>query len=617
MNKNKLIWILGLILLVSLVSAGSPNPEVYWGYVYLDGAVAPLGTILTAESTSTGELFVNQTLPFDPEYLGSYSVKIVFDDSFTGLDEGADPGETLTWKVNGVSSAIPAAGDDTAESGNTNNDYLIYAILDPIITTVLQQSSSSINVRESLNLTVLLNNTGAGSGNATLANISDIGVISDLPQMIYVSRDNTNQTIVNVSSSVCGEYFPLLTIDYYNIAGDHIDTITEHFSFNVTGHDLLLENIELSETSPIEGDTISITTTLANNGTDDITGFNVSFYHDSNLIDSIGSNLTLISGESVNISITWDAVLGASLLRAVVGNSSTECSSENNEITAGLSVQEDEPVWTSSGGGSSFGDRGVGIAKPTNTDCNDSIDNDGDNLTDYPADPGCESPDDWNESDILSSETGILENEEDASKSMGYIPPEDEIKYIKGSSNGIKRCLNDAEPEERAGLNFMTGFVTKISEASVNWILILIFIILLTILTYEVLSEANKRSTQHRSKQHGIRVDIFHKSEKKKETAKKIPISSQKKNTKEKAKDQKTVENTFNKEIGDYIQKRGKENLFGRFKLNQADGNMKDSKDRTEEHRTAEKSAVIQKSIKISSKKDIIDKLKEVYEKND
>ena len=46
--------------------------------------------------------------------------------------------------------------------------------------------------------------------------------------------------------------------------------------------------------------------------------------------------------------------------------------------------------------------------------CQDGLDNDGDGLTDFPADPGCDGPDDTSEmGDVASQCSDQLDNDED------------------------------------------------------------------------------------------------------------------------------------------------------------------------------------------------------------
>ena len=97
MKKKILIWLLALVF-VAQAFALNPNPEIYWGYAYLDSQLAPNGTLLVVE-TALGEHLVNQTLPVNPAFNGSYSISVPFDNPNSPQDEGADPNESIVWKT--------------------------------------------------------------------------------------------------------------------------------------------------------------------------------------------------------------------------------------------------------------------------------------------------------------------------------------------------------------------------------------------------------------------------------------------------------------------------------------------------------------------------------------
>jgi len=124
-DTNKIIckYILSAIVLIAcipIVSAIPPTPESYWGYTTLNGAPVPDGTSITVEVYGTGEEVGNTTVQY-PD--GGYSLDIIFNDPDTPEDEGANEGDALTWKINGINCSIPAPGTDTATPGGTNSNF--------------------------------------------------------------------------------------------------------------------------------------------------------------------------------------------------------------------------------------------------------------------------------------------------------------------------------------------------------------------------------------------------------------------------------------------------------------------------------------------------------------
>jgi hypothetical protein len=463
MSNKAAAWIIAIISIAAALavfaSAGSHNPELYWGYVYIENVIAPSGTILTLESTDTSEVFANQTLPYDPSYSGSYSIMLTFDDSYTPADEGADLNEALTWKVNGITAYSPAAGADTAETGKTNNNFRIDVISTPALSMAIALSSINITLSESIELNVTLNNTGSGDASVTLDSINDTSITSDLPKNTSVVKNSTNYTTVDITPSVCGQQTAELSVNYYNILGELQGTITEPFIFNVEGADLVLSNISISNSNPSEGDTISIISTLLNNGTVNITGFTVYFYYDSTLIGTINSNETMTPNSSIGLSANWEAVVGATTIRITFITTGAECSTANNEISTSVTVSEAEEEAPPAGGG---GDWPVIKAQ-----CDDSIDNDGDGLIDYPADPGCSSESDDDETDEIPEE----------------VPPVEEKPA--GIAAQFKKALGDA----------LTWFTIKIEKIWIKifWIMLLVYIILLFIYVPKIVKGRKKK----------------------------------------------------------------------------------------------------------------------------
>jgi hypothetical protein len=129
MREMKKIGIVIMGLLIALASttvvAAVPRiPESYWGYATVDGVPAALDTLITVEVYETGEVVGDATVI---EVNGLYSLHVLFDDSETPEDEGANDGDNLTWKINGMNCNIPAPGADTALSGGTNDNFHITA----------------------------------------------------------------------------------------------------------------------------------------------------------------------------------------------------------------------------------------------------------------------------------------------------------------------------------------------------------------------------------------------------------------------------------------------------------------------------------------------------------
>ena len=132
MDRKKLALI-GAVTLVGL-AACSLNaeaipqiPETYWGYAILNDQPAPIGTEITVEVYGTGEVVGSYKIEDGGVDSGTFVMEVMIDDPGSEKDEGAEDGEPLTWKLNGIACSMPAPGTDTAESGGINHNFSLIA----------------------------------------------------------------------------------------------------------------------------------------------------------------------------------------------------------------------------------------------------------------------------------------------------------------------------------------------------------------------------------------------------------------------------------------------------------------------------------------------------------
>jgi len=116
------LLILSFVVLIFAQEGPQPVPESYIGYAMLDGEVASFGLSINVK-TGTSETVGSATT----EDSGAFSLDVIFDNPDTTQDEGADEGDSLTWYISGNECTSPAAGSDTANSGNHNSNFVIQA----------------------------------------------------------------------------------------------------------------------------------------------------------------------------------------------------------------------------------------------------------------------------------------------------------------------------------------------------------------------------------------------------------------------------------------------------------------------------------------------------------
>ncbi len=154
MSLKLTAWLLVALCLSCAALSLPPNPELYWGYAYIDNN--PANGSLIAE-TGEGDIIVNLSLPMDPEYPGSYSIKLTFDDKMTRHSkEGATEGEKIVWKVDGLVAAIT----DTAERDKVNNNFSIKAFTPVNMTVGNLTHDAMVDVGEMVKINAKVENKG-------------------------------------------------------------------------------------------------------------------------------------------------------------------------------------------------------------------------------------------------------------------------------------------------------------------------------------------------------------------------------------------------------------------------------------------------------------------------
>ena len=141
MRINALFPLLLLLVLASAQDMPRLVPEAYWGTALIDGIPAPIDSEITAEIQETGE-GVGTAKVMDEA--GLYTLDVTFDNDLTEEDEGAEEGQLLLWRINGIPCEIPGA--DPANSGGVNANFTISAggeTTTPAATTVKPAQGSA------------------------------------------------------------------------------------------------------------------------------------------------------------------------------------------------------------------------------------------------------------------------------------------------------------------------------------------------------------------------------------------------------------------------------------------------------------------------------------------
>jgi uncharacterized repeat protein (TIGR01451 family) len=104
--------------------------------------------------------------------------------------------------------------------------------------------------------------------------------------------------------------------------------------------DILITELAFSSASPKEGDTVQLTATIRNNGTDSAEKVEVAFYSDNTKLQTKTVE-PLGAGNVTQVSVGWKAVKGNHTMKALADpdNRLAEVTKDNNALTAPLNVR--------------------------------------------------------------------------------------------------------------------------------------------------------------------------------------------------------------------------------------------------------------------------------------
>lgn len=105
--------------------------------------------------------------------------------------------------------------------------------------------------------------------------------------------------------------------------------------------DIVMLDLTFSTASPTEGDSVKLSATLRNNGTDTAEKIDVAFYYDTTKIGTKTVD-SLAAGNSTTVTIGWNAVKGSHTMKALADPDSKvrEKTKDNNAATSSLTVKE-------------------------------------------------------------------------------------------------------------------------------------------------------------------------------------------------------------------------------------------------------------------------------------
>lgn len=264
------------------------------------------------------------------------------------LGPGATTTRTYSWVV-GVDAhtlkAVADADDSVAEEDETNNSRSVDlpALAPDLIIQSISWSPTPPLIAHKVTFTITIKNQGVKQADyaGLYYRIDDAYEFHHQLAIIPAGSTeavsfpwSTRQTSITIWAVVDED-------NYINEINESNNTKTANVTFVVLSPttDLSIQSIACTPVSPSIGDTVSITSTIKNNGPEQANPSHVAYYIDDILLDSVYLN-KVAAGATVTNNVAWPAAGGTHTIRAVIdcNDSVFETNESNNEMTVTLTV---------------------------------------------------------------------------------------------------------------------------------------------------------------------------------------------------------------------------------------------------------------------------------------
>jgi hypothetical protein len=269
----------------------------------------PNGTIDTVSLTpATGNVYnASYTVP---NISGSYTVAYIATDAYTNVNDT----ETASFTGDGDGPNVTLLEPDNATTVYGTNVTYTYQVNDSL---------------------------------SSVANCSLI--VDSAPVQTDTSIAEGTQESFTLDTAVGSHTYEITCTD-----GVGTSKTSEERTFTVSDKDLTVANVTVSDTSPVEGQNVTVNATIENIGSEEVTqSFNITFT-DSSTTGSDVLDTTLVNGlnagANVSVSTSWNASVGAHslLVRAdtpLENGSVQETDESNNEDAVNVSLTVYQTVY--------------------------------------------------------------------------------------------------------------------------------------------------------------------------------------------------------------------------------------------------------------------------------
>ena len=348
--KNKLLLgLYGFLFLLAIFSAAADCPGAQLVSVTSNPTCGrPFSIVLNVFEGSTpitpwgNYTQANMTTTPNLQIIGDENVNLA-----TGYINLLAQTEPFKWELNCTSGAgynITVFMVDNAS--NVCNMTIPLTVADPVYDPVLVlglQNLGNIIANQATNFNLTINNTGDGTA-YNISGLFDAANSAFNNQINVASLANKTSTILQrtITTNACGSNVLSAYINnYQNARGDFMVPLSVSDDFAVIGSDLST-TVSVSNSTPRQGQTITINSTITNNGDYQATGASITFYYGSlsNPISTVSLG-TINIGQTISRGITWNVATSTATTIYAVVTSSTECSNMlmDNQATLTLNAQ--------------------------------------------------------------------------------------------------------------------------------------------------------------------------------------------------------------------------------------------------------------------------------------
>ena len=264
--------------------------------------------------------------------------------SVSPLEPDATAEATFTWPAEIGSHAIKAVADfsnEVAENDETNNAKTsVFSTLGPdLIVQDITWSPANPTIGEKVTFTVTIKNQGNNRANSSRVQFY-IGDSSRGYQIAQRIEADDTVTMNFTWTAQAGSYVIKAATDSLNAVNENDEANNEKtVTYSTPAPDLVVQNITLSPANPLEGNTVTFTVTLKNQGTGRAGYSHVAYYIDGTYQTSVYIN-QINPGATVTKTFTWTTQSGSHTVKAVADfyKKVAEGDETNNEKTVSFST---------------------------------------------------------------------------------------------------------------------------------------------------------------------------------------------------------------------------------------------------------------------------------------